>query len=144
MADELRIGLQELLRKAQVEGEADFLREDVRALSQAIMEMASQTHLAPISSGGGRRWFPLPVCQASATDGRGGRHQAGGLTLSEQHDDEWQVAKRYFSAASLSKPERKDGRSRSSGSWVRDMELCGKRFTRQETYRGTLWTERKT
>jgi hypothetical protein len=41
------------LRKAQVEGEADFLREDVRALSQAIMEMASQTHLAPISSGGG-------------------------------------------------------------------------------------------
>ena len=26
MADELRIGLQELLRKAQVEGEADFLR----------------------------------------------------------------------------------------------------------------------
>lgn len=53
VADELRIGLQELLRKAQVEGEADFLREDVRALSQAIMEMASQTHLAPISSGGG-------------------------------------------------------------------------------------------
>jgi hypothetical protein len=32
MADELRIGLQRLLRKAQVEHDADFLRESVRAL----------------------------------------------------------------------------------------------------------------
>jgi transposase-like protein len=31
-----------------------------------------------------------------------------GSLLSEQHDDEWQVAKRYFSATSLSKPERKE------------------------------------
>jgi transposase-like protein len=33
MADELRIGLTELLRKAQVEGDADFLKEGVRPLS---------------------------------------------------------------------------------------------------------------
>lgn len=33
MADELRIGPTELLRKAQVEGDADFLKEGVRALS---------------------------------------------------------------------------------------------------------------
>ena len=46
MADELRIGLQELLRKAQVEGEADFLREGVGALSQAIMEkMEVEDHI---------------------------------------------------------------------------------------------------
>jgi putative transposase len=45
VADELRIGLQELLRKAQVEGEADFLREGVRALSQAIMEMEVEDHI---------------------------------------------------------------------------------------------------
>jgi putative transposase len=37
MADELRIGLQELLRKARKEG--------VRALSQAIMEMAVEDHI---------------------------------------------------------------------------------------------------
>ncbi len=45
MADELRIGLTELLRKAQVEGDADFLKEGVRALSQAIMEMEVEDHV---------------------------------------------------------------------------------------------------
>jgi transposase-like protein len=45
MADELRIGLQELLRKAQVEGDASFLKEGVRALSQAIMEMEVEDHI---------------------------------------------------------------------------------------------------
>jgi putative transposase len=45
MADELRIGLSALLRKAQMEGDADFLKEGVRALSQAIMEMEVEEHL---------------------------------------------------------------------------------------------------
>ena len=33
MADELRIGLQQLLCKAQIEGDADFLKEGVRVLA---------------------------------------------------------------------------------------------------------------
>ena len=33
MADELRIGLAELLRKAMIEHDADFLKEGVRVLS---------------------------------------------------------------------------------------------------------------
>lgn len=45
MADELRIGLKELLRKAQMEHDADFLKEGVRALSQAIMEMEVEQHI---------------------------------------------------------------------------------------------------
>jgi putative transposase len=45
MADELRIGLAQLLRKAQVQGDADFLKEGVRALSQAIMEMEVEEHI---------------------------------------------------------------------------------------------------
>src|SRR5215211_344640 len=45
MADELRIGLQRLLRKAQVEHDADFLRESVRALSQALMELEVEEHI---------------------------------------------------------------------------------------------------
>ena len=45
MADELRIGLSELLRKAQMEGDAEFLKEGVRALSQALMEMEVEEHL---------------------------------------------------------------------------------------------------
>ena len=44
MAEELRIGLQELLRKAQIEHNADFLRESVRALSQALMELEVEEH----------------------------------------------------------------------------------------------------
>ena len=45
MADELRIGLAELLRKAQMERDADFLKEGVRALSQALMEMEVEEHI---------------------------------------------------------------------------------------------------
>ena len=45
MADELRIGLCELLRKAMIEQDADFLKEGVRVLSQALMEMEVQEHL---------------------------------------------------------------------------------------------------
>jgi putative transposase len=45
MADELRIGLAELLRKAQMEYDADFLKEGVRLLSQALMEMEVEEHV---------------------------------------------------------------------------------------------------
>jgi putative transposase len=45
MADELRIGLERLLRKAQMEHDADFLREGVRVLSQALMEMELEEHI---------------------------------------------------------------------------------------------------
>ncbi len=45
MADELRIGLAELLRKAQMEHDADFLREGVRVLAQALMEMEVEQHV---------------------------------------------------------------------------------------------------
>jgi transposase-like protein len=45
MADELRIGLQELLRKAQVEHDTDFLRESVRTMSQALMELEVEEHV---------------------------------------------------------------------------------------------------
>jgi transposase-like protein len=39
MADDLRMALVELLGKAQLEGDVDFLRDGVRVLSQAIMEL---------------------------------------------------------------------------------------------------------
>jgi len=45
MADELRIGLAGLLRKAQIEHDADFLKEGVRVLSQALMEMEVEEHV---------------------------------------------------------------------------------------------------
>jgi putative transposase len=45
MADELRIGLSELLRKAMIEQDANFLKEGVRVLSQALMEVEVQEHV---------------------------------------------------------------------------------------------------
>ncbi len=45
MADELRIGLQQLLRKATIEQDADFLKEGVRVLSQALMEIEVEEHV---------------------------------------------------------------------------------------------------
>ena len=45
MADELRIGLSELLRKAMSEQDAGFLKEGIRVLSQALMEMEIEEHV---------------------------------------------------------------------------------------------------
>jgi putative transposase len=45
MADELRIGLSELLRKAMIERDVGFLKEGVRVLSQALMEMEVEEHV---------------------------------------------------------------------------------------------------
>ncbi len=45
MADGLRIALDDLLRKAQMDRDADFLREGVRVLSQALMELEVSEHL---------------------------------------------------------------------------------------------------
>jgi putative transposase len=45
MADELRIGLSELLRKAMIEQDASFLKEGIRVLSQALMEMEVEEHV---------------------------------------------------------------------------------------------------
>ena len=45
MADEVRMALAELLRKAELERDADFLREGVRVLSQALMELEITQHV---------------------------------------------------------------------------------------------------
>jgi putative transposase len=45
MADELRMGLEELLRKAELDQDADFLRDGVRVLAQALMELEVSHHL---------------------------------------------------------------------------------------------------
>jgi transposase-like protein len=45
MADDYRMALEELLRKAQMEGDAAFLREAVRALAEAVMELEMTQHV---------------------------------------------------------------------------------------------------
>ena len=45
MTDELRIGLSELLRKAMIDQDADFLKEGLRVLSQALMEMEVEEYV---------------------------------------------------------------------------------------------------
>ena len=45
MADDLRMALTELLRKGEVERDADFLREGVRVLAQALMEAEVAQHV---------------------------------------------------------------------------------------------------
>ena len=42
MAEDLRMALQELLRKAELNGDVDFLREGVRVLAQEVMEIEVQ------------------------------------------------------------------------------------------------------
>ena len=45
MADSLRIAFEELLRKVEREGDVDILREGVRVLSQALMELELRQQL---------------------------------------------------------------------------------------------------
>ncbi len=45
MADELRMALLELLRKAEVEPDADFLRDGVGLLAQELMELEVAQHV---------------------------------------------------------------------------------------------------
>lgn len=45
MADDLRMALTDVLRKAQLDGDADFLRDGVRVLAQALMELEVSQHL---------------------------------------------------------------------------------------------------
>ncbi len=44
MADDLRMALLALFRKAEVEPDVDFLREGVRVLAQALMELGVSQH----------------------------------------------------------------------------------------------------
>ena len=44
MTDALRIGLTELLRKAQMHEDADFLREGMRVFAEAVMELEVTQH----------------------------------------------------------------------------------------------------
>jgi transposase-like protein len=59
MADGLRIGLEELLRKARMEEDGDFLREGVRVLSQALMELevSEQLGASKHERTGGRKGY---------------------------------------------------------------------------------------
>jgi transposase-like protein len=76
MADELRIGLKELLRKAQMEHDADFLKEGVRALSQAIMEMEVEEHIGAATS------EPRGAAASATVTGKGpGRRGRAQLSL---------------------------------------------------------------
>jgi len=45
MADDFRMALEDLLRKAQMEGDVDFLRESVQVLAQAVMELEVSQHV---------------------------------------------------------------------------------------------------
>ena len=45
MADELRMAFTDLLRKAELQGDVDFLREGVRVLAQQLMELEVAQHV---------------------------------------------------------------------------------------------------
>jgi transposase-like protein len=45
MANDMRIGLAQLVRKVRMEHDADLLKEGVRVLSQALMEMEIEEHV---------------------------------------------------------------------------------------------------
>ena len=76
MANKLRIGLKELLSKAHMEHDADFLKEGVRALSQALMEMEVEEHIGAGRYSGPRAQRPPQRLQGKDLGHAGGRDRA--------------------------------------------------------------------
>ncbi len=72
MADEHRIALTELLRKAQMEEDTDFLREGVRVLGQALMELEVSQQL------GAERYERTQRVSGAALGHSGRDHRAEG------------------------------------------------------------------
>jgi hypothetical protein len=58
MAEDLRIALQELLRKAELDNDVDFLREGIRVMAQQLMELEVAQHVGAekIRTRGGSQW----------------------------------------------------------------------------------------
>jgi transposase-like protein len=65
MADDLRMGLEALLRKAAMDSDADFLRDGVRVLSQALLELEVSQHV------GAERHERAPASATGIASGNG-------------------------------------------------------------------------
>jgi hypothetical protein len=81
MADELRIGLQELLREARMEHDADFLKEAVRLLSLCVRRSwrwRSKSTSEPLRT---NEPTPRAPATATATGSVAGTPPAGGRPL---------------------------------------------------------------
>ena len=78
MADETSMALDELVRKAQLSDDVDFLRDGVRALAQALMEVEVTQHV-----GAGRyERSPERKGERNGTRERRWDTRVGSLTLS--------------------------------------------------------------
>src|SRR5439155_372684 len=66
MAEDLRIALQELLRKAELDSDVDFLREGVRVMAQQLMELEVAQHVSGESAVSGIGYRGRAVSDAQA------------------------------------------------------------------------------
>src|SRR5579883_1892514 len=71
MADDLRMGLVKLLRKAELEHDSDFLREGVQLLGQTLMELEVTQHVGAERTNGQRSGPASATAIASASGTRG-------------------------------------------------------------------------
>ena len=68
MAEDLRMALQGLLRKAELDGDVDFLRDGVRVLAQELMELELPSTWALSATNAP---LTVPVTETVIESGRG-------------------------------------------------------------------------
>jgi transposase-like protein len=74
MADKVSMALAEMVRKAEADGDVDFLKERVRVLSQALMEVEVAQHIGAerYERTGERKW--TAECVSRPDPGHARRH----------------------------------------------------------------------
>jgi hypothetical protein len=121
MADETSMALEELLRKAQLSDDVDFLREGMRMLAQALVEVEVTQHV------GASRFERTPERTGERTGTRERRWETWRYAGGQSHLEGPAGARRQLLSASLGAAARRAGAGSGGAGSVKRMCTASRR-----------------